>query len=167
MNTHHLQDILDSDAFARRLSLTLVLACDQLPACLAADKASGFIINLDKQVEIGSHWVSLFYNGLGQFTYFDSFGFGPLSSEIVEFIKNNSTRPLLYNTRHLQTIVSKTCGLYAVYFILAKARGFSLQRVLYPFSNSAQRQYLNDIIILRIVKRLTKRSDLDVLFQDG
>lgn len=117
------------------------------------NKPAAFIINTDPISLPGTHWVGLFYNNVGEFTYFDSFGFGPRNSEILSFIRNNSNRPFLYNTRVLQDVLSDTCGLYAIYFIMIKACGGSLERVLLPFQTTGRKQHIND----RIVKRLTHR----------
>ena len=153
MNTQQIRDILETDVFVRRIPIVKVLACDQLPTHLIHNKPAAFIINTDPISLPGQHWVSLFRNSIGEFTYFDSFGIRPLNSEILRFIENNSNRPFLYNSRVLQDIRSDTCGLYAIYFIMIKARGGSLQRFLLPFQTTGRKQYIND----RIIKRLTHR----------
>jgi hypothetical protein len=154
MNTKELHTILAADVFVQRTSFFSVLACDQLPPRIDRTKRAAFIINLDLSTDKGSHWVGLFFNGLSQFTYFDSLGLPPLQRHILSFIKNNSDRRLIYNTRALQDILSNSCGLYALYFVLLKARGASLNCILRPFSTSSNRQYINDRIISRLVLHL-------------
>lgn len=150
MNSQQIRDILEGDIFVRRIPFVRVLARDQLPTQMERTRPAAFIINTDPITLPGSHWVGLYYNGVGEFTYFDSFGFGPLNSEIVYFIENNSNRPFLYKPCVLQDIPSDTCGLYAIYFIMIKARGGSLSRVLLPFQTSGRRQHINDRIIIRL-----------------
>jgi hypothetical protein len=165
MNTRELQSILAADLFVQRTTLFAVLACDQLPARLDRTKQAAFIINLDSSSEAGSHWVGLFFNGLSQFTYFDSFGLPPREPAILSFIKNNSNRPLVYNSRVLQDILTNSCGLYAAYFVLKKARGANLKVILQPFSASASRQYINDRIITRLTLQIIG-TNYKRLFQD-
>ena len=168
MNTRDLQSILASDSFVQRTALFAVLACDQLPTRLDRTKQAAFIINLDSSADAGSHWVGLFFDGLSQFTYFDSFGLPPRQPSIKTFIKNNSNRPLVYNSRVLQDILTNSCGLYAVYFVLLKARGASLNVILHPFSTSPNRQYINDRLISRLTLQLIGNNykRLSVRIQD-
>ena len=168
MNTRDLQSILASDSFVQRTALFAVLACDQLPTRLDRTKQAAFIINLDSSADAGSHWVGLFFDGLSQFTYFDSFGLPPRQPSIKTFIKNNSNRPLVYNSRVLQDILTNSCGLYAVYFVLLKARGASLNVILRPFSTSPNRQYINDRLISRLTLQLIGNNykRLSVRIQD-
>ena len=168
MNTRDLQSILASDSFVQRTALFAVLACDQLPTRLDRTKQAAFIINLDSSADAGSHWVGLFFDGLSQFTYFDSFGLPPRQPSIKTFIKNNSNRPLVYNSRVLQDILTNSCGLYAVYFVLLKARGASLNVILRPFSTSPNRQYINDRLISRLTLQLIGHNykRLSVRIQD-
>jgi hypothetical protein len=168
MNTRELQSILAADLFVQRTNLFGVVACDQLPTRIDRTKQAAFIINLDSSKDEGSHWVGLFFNGLSQFTYFDSFGLPPREPAILAFIKNNSNRPFVYNSRVLQDIVTNSCGLYAVYFVLKKVRGASLKLILHPFSPSPARQYINDRLISRLTLALigTTYKRLFRRFQD-
>ena len=154
MNTDQIQRILDSDICVSRIGAK-VLACDQLPTYIDRSRRAAFVINTDPSDMPGSHWVGLYYDAAYRFEYFDSFGLQPVHAQIVSFIRRNSNRPLLFNSRHLQDTVSAVCGLYCIYFLLVKCRGGSMQRVLYPFSSST-RQWQNDRIIYRLLRpRLT------------
>ena len=168
MNTKELQNALAADLFVQRTALFAVLACDQLPARIDRTKQAAFIINLDSSADAGSHWVGLYFDGLSQFTYFDSFGLPPRQQSIKTFIKNNSNRPLVYNSRVLQDILTNSCGLYALYFVLKKARGATLNVILHPFSTLPNRQYINDRIISRLTLQLIGNNykRLFVRFQD-
>ena len=157
MNTQEIKTILLGDPHLQRLTLVDVCACDQLPTYIEPTKAAAFIVNTDKGTDRGSHWVAIYIDTFANCTYFDSFGFGPLYSEIVNFITRNTTKPLIYNSRMLQDVGSTSCGLYAIYFLLMKARGRSLAQIVQRFLATNQ-QYKNDRIIkLTIQEYLIKR----------
>lgn len=151
MNTNQIKRILLADVFVRRAHIVRVLPRDYLPTYIDRQKVAVFIINTDTSDRPGSHWIGLFYDGVGRFHYFDSFGLPPLHRDIVTFIEHNSSTPFLYNSRTLQDVLSDTCGLYAIYFILIKCRGGTMQRVLIPFTSS-HRQFVNDRVIWRLVR---------------
>lgn len=111
---------------------------------------SAYVINLDRHDEEGSHWVACYFSGKGgEAEYFDPYGLPPNCPEIAQFIKTNSRRHK-WNRRVLQSPLSKTCGLYAIYFVKKKARGYSLEKVLLPFH--PYKLYYNDRRILSWAK---------------
>ena len=157
MNTREIKAILTADPYLRRLSLVDVCARDELPTCIEPRKAAAFIVNTDKHTETGTHWVGVYIDTFTQCTYFDSFGISPYHSEILNFINKVSNKPIIYNSRMLQDVASTSCGLYAIYFLLMKARGRSLSQVIHRFLATNQ-QYKNDRIVSRIIQEyLTHR----------
>ena len=74
MNTLQIFKVLLSDIYVRRTSIVRVLPRYQLPNHIDPTKAAAFVVNTDPSDQPGSHWVALYYDGLGQFEYFDSFG---------------------------------------------------------------------------------------------
>ena len=156
MNTRDIHKILAADMFVHRFNFK-VLARDQLPTHIDRTKPAAFIINTDPSDRPGLHWVGLYFDGLGHFEYVDSFGLPPLHDEIETLIAHNTTQPLTYNTRGLQDILSNTCGLYVLYFILIKSRGGSMRRVVTPFTTS-HRQRVNDRVVYRLVRPWLVRS---------
>ena len=133
MNTQEIKAILLADPHLQRLTLVDVCARDQLPTYIEPTKPAAFIVNTDTRANIGSHWVGIYIDTFANCTYFDSFGFRPLTSDIVNFITRNTTKPLIWNSRMLQDVVSTSCGLYAIYFLLMKARGRSLAQIVQRF----------------------------------
>lgn len=67
-----------------------VFPCDELPKNFTLPAA--FVINLSKHNSRGSHWVGLFIDKQRNAEYFDSFGFQPNQSEIIQFIKLKSKK---------------------------------------------------------------------------
>ena len=85
-------------------------------------------------------------------------------ADISRFVERNSNKPLVYNTRTLQDVLSNTCALYVIYFLLIKIRGGTMRRVLLPFG-SGHRQRINDRIIYRLVKPWLVKASLDLPFR--
>ena len=50
-------------------------------------KEEAYVITLDEQESIGTHWIALHVNG-NKIIYFDSFGANHIPKEIKKFIKN-------------------------------------------------------------------------------
>lgn len=155
MDTQQLRQLLMSDLFVRRLPLVNVCARDHLPRHIDRTQPAALIVNTDTSAYSGSHWIALYFNGLGQFEYFDSFGLPPLHADIIHFIQRNSDRSPVYNTRMLQDINNTTCGLYALYFLLMKCRGSSMSRILQRFGH---RQHVNDRLVFRLVTPWLKKT---------
>jgi hypothetical protein len=85
----------------------------------------GFIFNLDKHDQPGSHWVSLFSNlDNGNTYYFDSVGDAP-PKEIINLMKNikdqsqaNSQPMKLHISKFPHQFGDTECGIYSLYFII-------------------------------------------------
>lgn len=93
---------------------------------------SAFVVNFDSSEEPGSHWVVCWFSAKhGIAEYFDSYGLPP-PKPIDTFLRKHS-QFYRYNHRTLQSLLSKTCGYYCIYYVMKKARGQTLSRVLMPF----------------------------------
>jgi hypothetical protein len=85
----------------------------------------GFIFNLDKHNQGGSHWVSMVVNlKTGNIYYYDSFGNGPPNEIIVLINKIKDQLKVIniscdfgYNTKQHQ-FRNTECGMYSMYFII-------------------------------------------------
>lgn len=105
---------------ATRLCFGGVYACDDLP--LLATKP-GYVINLDKKSESGSHWVCVYFNFVERHAYyFDSLGDKPTNAYIVRFIKRNS-KTCEWNTIPVQHLCANTCGQWTIFFLDRRCRG--------------------------------------------
>ena len=105
----------------------------------------GFIFNLDKHYQSGSHWVSLFINlnknnkNFGAYFY-DSNGTSP-PTEIKKFIKNfkvklKKSHPNLikdfkfnYNKKRYQ-FTNSECGMFSLYFMNQCLKNISFDKIL-------------------------------------
>lgn len=96
----------------------------------------GFVFNLDKRGESGSHWVSMFSDlDIGCIYFIDSVG-NPPALEFVNLMeriklyleKNNKNVDMRYNETHHQHGNSE-CGVYSISFILRLLDGETFDEI--------------------------------------
>ena len=97
----------------------------------------GFVFNLDKHYQPGSHWTALFANlKNNQIYYFDSTGYKP-EKEIINFMnkikdwcyKNNSSDVDLQWNKVKHQFKGSECGVYSVNFIIRMLKGDSFMKI--------------------------------------
>ena len=76
-------------------------------------KDGAYIINLDEDSGIGTHWVALYVKN-NDITYFDSFGVEHIPKEIKKFIGNKN---VIVNIFRMQAYDSIMCGYFCIEFI--------------------------------------------------
>lgn len=155
MNTRDIYEILSRDIWVRRAGLLRVVAINQLPQYINPTQSAALVVNTDPSYKPGEHWVALYYDGVGKFTYFDSFGLPPRHRELTDFIERNSNTPYSYNPHILQDLLSVACGLYAIYFIMVMCRSGNLKLALRHFKS---KQWMNDKIVYNLVWRQIARQ---------
>lgn len=103
---------------------------DTLPPKIDSD--SSYVVNLDKDVNDGTHWTSI-YNSpkLDYVCYFDSFGLPP-SQQIESFLRT-SGKAIKFSTTLYQHILSNACGYYGIYFIREMNKNPDMYDVLSKF----------------------------------
>jgi hypothetical protein len=107
-----------------------VYAADQIPR----GRTRGFIVNTQGAHLPGEHWVAFWENN-GKLEFFDSFGQKPT------YYGFQSTKT--YNTVVLQSPDSNTCGLYALFYVMCKSRGYTLEQIQNMFcTNTGLNDYL-------------------------
>ena len=77
-------------------------------------KNGAYIINLDENAEIGTHWIALFVKN-NKVTYFDSFSVEYISKEVKKFICQNKN--IKSNIFRIQAYDSIMCGYFCILFI--------------------------------------------------
>ena len=85
-----------------------VYSRDNLPTKI---KIGAYVINLDEQSDIGTHWIALYVN-TKTVTYFDSFGVEHIPKEI-KFINNKNIIPNIFT---IQACDSVMCGYFCIRF---------------------------------------------------
>ena len=81
----------------------------------------------------------------------DSYGLPPssYSRKFTNFLNNNSNS-LIFNTVTLQSINSKVCGHYCIYYALFRCRDINMSTIVHRFSNNKRR---NDFLVKRFVEK--------------
>ena len=76
-----------------------------------------YIVNLESSKDgNGTHWMGLKIQNK-ECIYFDSYGMLP-PEEIISFCKRVPKSHLAYNTKEIQDFKAKTCGFFAIAFII-------------------------------------------------
>ena len=87
-----------------------VYSRDNLPDKI---KDGAYVINLDENSDIGTHWIALYINAK-TVTHFDSFGVEHIHKEIKKFINNKN---IVANIFRIQAYDSVMCGYFCIKFI--------------------------------------------------
>ena len=115
-----------------------VYSRDNLPII----KDGAYVINLDEDSDIGTHWIALYVQN-NDATYFDRIGVEHIAKDIRTFI---STKNIKTNTFRIQAYDSIMCGYFCIRFIDFVLAGKTLTKFLNLFSPNNFKK--NDDIIL-------------------
>jgi hypothetical protein len=103
-------------------------AKDNLPPKML--KSNSAIINFDNTGYPGTHWVAVFNDPNSEYVdYFDSFGLPP-PNEIENYLQTSS-KPILYNTKQVQSLSSSECGKLCINFIKRRSEGISAYDIIH------------------------------------
>ena len=111
MPPHPLTNFEISDYYENEPRFNGVYSRDNLPKTI---KNSVYIINLDENADVGTHWIALYVKNDEVF-YFDSFGVEHIPKEIMKFIGNN--KDIKTNIFRLQAYNSIMCGYFCIEFV--------------------------------------------------
>ena len=89
-----------------------------LPAWFPA----AYLINTAHGGDAGEHWLGVFLKDSQHAEYFNSFGIAPPES-IYRRLLSMDYLDIWYSTKMLQGLFSRSCGLYAFYFLAMCSRG--------------------------------------------
>jgi len=123
-----------------------VFSADTLPA-----KPRLLVVNTDPALSPGRHWVCMYVdNGRGE--YFDSFGQPPTAN--FERYLNRHCTSWTFNNKQLQSVISRFCGHYCIYYCVLKSRGVDMPKIVNSFTDDTA---LNDVLVHRFVCRVTNK----------
>lgn len=88
---------------------------------------SAVVANLDPMDRPGSHWVALYMRSPTRVDYFDSYGLPPIG-DIGRFLANFKERTT--NNCIIQSVNSRVCGHYCIFFLTSRCRGLSYERII-------------------------------------
>ena len=105
-----------------------VIAKDEIPKEPQKNKTHFYVVNTQTADLPGQHWVVLWYSGVSN--YFDPEGHPPFLQAETSFLHRRWT----WNALRIQPFYSIYCGLYCLYFVYFKSRGFSMKDIVSSFS---------------------------------
>lgn len=134
MDNYQIEKILRSDSYTRKRFLG-VFPSDKIPKKIKKTPTC-FIVNVDSSKKPGSHWVAFYVHSPNLLEFFDSYGNppsmypGPIE-KYAAYFDNVESNPL-----RLQSLTTKVCGQYCIYYLYSKCRGKNLKKILSVFGNS-------------------------------
>ena len=124
-----------------------IYACDQLPSITI--RPSVIVVNTDPSNKPGRHWICMFFDGDSHGEFFDSFGTPP--NLVFERYMDKQCFAWTFNNRQMQSLVSRFCGHYCIWYCIMKFRRVTLNELVRMTSNDTG---LNDFLVHRFACRL-------------
>ena len=124
-----------------------VFACDQLPD--VSTRSSVIVVNTDPTSRPGRHWICIYFDGDGYGEIFDSFGLRP--KRVFERYMNKHCVAWTFNKRQMQSLVSRFCGHYCIWYCIMKFRKVTLNELVNAMSDDTG---LNDFLVHRFVCKM-------------
>jgi len=105
------------------------------------------VVNTDPASQPGRQWGCICVeNGRGE--YFDSFGL-PTTAYFERYL-NRHCSSWTFNQRQLQSVISRFCGHYCIYYCMLRRRGLDMPKIVSSFTTDTA---LNDVLVHRFVCR--------------
>lgn len=150
MNTRQIERILKQDFYVNP-TFHGVCAIDTLPHF----EYGSCVFNTAPSTKKSGHWIALYVTD-STVEYFDSYGREPSRS-----LKRRWWNKLwCSNVVPLQSPLSAVCGQYCIYYLLHRARGFSMASIVMDFGSDVD---LNDEMVHEFIE---KRFDLNTKLLD-
>jgi len=116
---------------------------DQLPS-----PPTLMVVNTDPASRPGKHWIAIWIDDKGHGELFDSLAQVP--DKILTSYMDKHCVNWTYSKRQLQSVVSRFCGNYVVFYCAYRSIGYSLTAITSMFSNDTG---LNDVLVHEFVCR--------------
>lgn len=100
-----------------------VYARDEFPAAPLVPGGI-YVCNLSRRNEVGTHWVLIYISPENVILYFDPEGQPAFLPEFLSVF--NKYAYYVYNSVRIQSVRSRACGLFCVYFAIQLVRGHSI-----------------------------------------
>src|SRR6267154_3993004 len=124
-----------------------IYACDRLPNVVI--RPSVIVVNTDPADQPGQHWICMFFDKNGHGEFFDSFGISP--QRIFERYMDSRCTVWTFNNKQMQSLVSRFCGHYCIWYCMMKFRKASLNELIHTMSKDT---VLKDFLVHRFACRL-------------
>jgi hypothetical protein len=143
MNSVEIDNVLRSVCGATFLG---VYAKDRLPSSLP-NRPCLMVVNTEPSTRSGEHWISMYLDA-NEGEYFDSFG--QLANQTFTRYMNKHCSRWIHSERQLQSVVSRFCGHYCIFYCCYRKIGYNLNAILSWFSLDYG---LNDLLVHEFVCR--------------
>ena len=134
MNTVQLDRLADSQPTLKPYFYGTV-PCDRLPRSPDKKGLVGYIVNTDREGQPGRHWLALLtYDD--ECEILDSYALPLktyLTTEPLEMWLNKHWKIVIQNSQSLQSLYSRSCGDYALFFLIDRSKGKSMDEFLKRF----------------------------------
>ena len=145
MNGNLIEYILQKDSKCKPMFLG-VFSSDCLPTNFDKSRPAIMVCNTDPHYKPGEHWVVLYVEDFSYGEYFDSFG-RPPDVPFRRFLHRHCAR-WIFTDRHLQSVISRFCGHYCIFYCLNRARDRNLNAIVSMLTSDTG---LNDYLIHQFV----------------
>ena len=123
-----------------------VYPSDRLPRDLPKKRPLLLVCNTDPSTKPGMHWVAIYVGSDGRGEYFDSLGQEPIY--VFERFLDKHCANYVCNAVQLQSVISRFCGHYCVFYCLFKRLDYSMTSIVQCFTSDTA---LNDNIVHKFV----------------
>ena len=112
------------------------------------------VCNTDNHTRLGSHWVAIYIDKHRSGTYFDSYGFPPVSRHQLHRLRRNC-KNFRWNVKTLQSIDSICSGQYTIMFLYHMCQGISLDTFCRLFTDDTRK---NDALVINNYKKIFNKN---------
>jgi len=140
MNTEEIDRVLRRDCAK---DFDGAFSADTLP-----EKPRLLVVNTDASHSPGRHWVCMRVdNDYGE--YFDSLGEPPTAN--FEHYLNSHCSSWTFNRKRLQSVISRFCRHYCIYYCMLRSRGIDMPKIVSSFTSDTG---LNDVLVYGFLCRV-------------
>ena len=131
-------------------------SADKIPSHSLVQSSSPccYVLNSDPSTSPGSHWVAVYHSTPHSLEFFDSFGFAPAD---LGFHFDTSFH-VTQNKTQVQSLNSKVCGEYCIYFVYLRSVGISFSDIIKRLSSQTHSK--SDSRVNSFVQSLRQRLRL-------
>ena len=119
-----------------------IYACDQLPNNVM--RPFVIVVNTDPASQPGRNWIYMYFDEDGHGKFFDSFEMPPKC--VFKGYMDIHCNTWTFNKKQMQSLVSKFCGHYCIWYSVLKFRKATLNHLVRLMSKDTS---LNDFLVYR------------------
>jgi len=118
-----------------------------------------FVVNLDKNNGLGTHWIGIHFSKNREAFYFCSFASVPCK-KILKFMYQNS-RKIEFSSKVLQSSNSSVCGYYVCAFLIFCSKNKNINNLIDMFTKIFSYNFiLNDYYIIKFCNNISNKFSI-------